>query len=256
MAEEVPAVSRPEPIQSPVAPVTADGPAEPARAANAVSAAIGVPGVADPAVADPSLAAELDRLRAEVARLEEENRAYVRAMRHMTAAAEDVLADARREAAETRARVAAEAYERLTVARADARAAVYEERRRLAAELELLAAVREKITEERTSLTQFHSHLNVRLRQLVHAMVDFTDRSPQLEAAPAQPVPSSGARHEDDVIDTVAEEKADLGSNGRERHPLLDTITAHDEELEEAFAAFFSADIDMEPSRTWILNDQ
>jgi hypothetical protein len=255
-------VSRPDPNQSPASP----------------------PAAADGSV-DPSTAAELARLRTEVSRLEEENRAYVRAMRHMTSAAEEVLADARREAAETRARVAAEAYERLTVARADARAAVYEERRRLAAELELLAAVREKITEERTTLTQFHSQLNGRLRQLVHAMVEFTDRSPELAAGPPVPVangahttngsPATNGSHasngahgphapaaaangsqRDDVIDAVAAEETDLGAVRRDGHPLLENIDAHDEELEEAFAAFFSADIDMEPSRTWILNDQ
>src|SRR5690606_939014 len=139
--------------------------------------------VADSRVADCQ--AEIERLRAEVARLTEENRAFVSSVRHMTSAAEEVLAEARREAAETRARTAAEAYERLVVARADARAAVHEERQRTAAELELLAAVRERIEDERNALSIFQNQLSGRLRDLVRAVFDFEERSPSLPAGPS-----------------------------------------------------------------------
>ena len=194
--------------------------------------------------------AEIDRLQGEVARLAEENRAFLAAMRHMTAASDEVLAEARQEAADTRAKAAAEAYERLVVARADARAAVHDERQRAASELALLAAVRVRVTEERAELTQFHSQLNGHLRNLMHAMVDFTERAPVLD--PVEPITLV-------VSSTPAvEERVPLDVNG---HTLTDmpAITVDpaadaDEELEQAFRDFFG-DGDVEPSRSWILND-
>jgi hypothetical protein len=196
--------------------------------------------------------AEIERLRGELARVEEENRAFLATMRHMNAAAESVLEEARAEAAETRARVAAEAYERLVVARADARAALHEERARAADELELLAAVREKVAAERETLTLFHTQMSGKLRHLVHAMLDFADRPPsELEAAP----------EDGDAIEVVgteadgapAAEPTD-GRGGAAPAPH-DPIGAHDAELEQAFAEFFGGD-DAEPSRGWILNEQ
>jgi hypothetical protein len=198
--------------------------------------------------------AEIVRLHGDVHRLQEENRAFLLSMRHMTAAAETVVAEARAEAAETLTRAAAEAYERLVVARADARAAVHEERHRAATELEMLVAVRERIAEERASLTQFHSHLSGRLRNLVHAMLEFADRAPMLDAAPLA--------HETGVIEAVAQYAGEAGAEPAiELAPRpadmrpADPIGAHDAELEQAFAEFFGGD-EHEPSRRWILNDQ
>jgi hypothetical protein len=206
------------------------------------------------------MAAELERLRAEVRRLSEENRAFVQSVKHMTRAAEEVLEEARREAAETRARAAAEAYERLVVARADARAAVHEERRRTAAEIELLAAVRERIADERAALSIFQNQLSGRLRELVRAVFEFEEHAPTLGAgpsweAPDEPVPGMVVPEEPRVredthrvVDSVVVEE--------QRPTVVDIDPSEDaeEELEAAFAAFFSADVEGEPSRSWILN--
>jgi DNA replication initiation complex subunit (GINS family) len=206
-------------------------------------------------------AVEIEQLRAEVQRLSEENRAFVTSVRHMTRAAEEVLAEARQEAAETRARAAAEAYERLIVARADARAAVHEERQRTAAEIELLAAVRERITDERATLSMFQNQLSGRLRELVRAVFDFEENAPTLAAGPSwestdhDPVPDMVVPDEPvvRVADDVAFVEAVLVED---RPPVADMDPADDaeEELEAAFAAFFSADVEGEPSRNWILN--
>jgi hypothetical protein len=236
------------------------------------------------------LAAEVARLTDENARLAEENRAFVTSVRHMTRAAEEVLIDARREAAETRARAAAEAYERLIVARADARAAVHEERSRTAAELELLAAVRERLQAERSTLSLFQDELSGRLRDLVSAVFDFEDRTPSLTAGPSWEGQSTtdspeveqlgpqtrAASHVGDVDHTAP--AADSGASFAEAPPAfavapveryVDTVVVEDrepaaeavhpaddaeEELEAAFAAFFHADIEGEPSRHWILD--
>jgi hypothetical protein len=202
--------------------------------------------------------AEIDRLRTEVHRLTEENRAFVASVRHMTRAAEEVLAEARQEAAETRARAAAEAYERLIVARADARAAVHEERRRTAAEIELLAAVRERISDERATLSLFQNQLSGRLRDLVRAVFDFEENAPTLgpgpsweppqEPVPGMVVPDEPRTGEDTtrVVETILVDE----------RPAADVDPSEDaeEELEAAFAAFFSAEIEGEPSRHWIMN--
>lgn len=250
--------------------------------------------VAEHEVVDSRIAdcqAEVERLRAEVARLTEENRAFVSSVRHMTSAAEEVLAEARREAAETRARTAAEAYERLVVARADARAAVHEERQRTAAELELLAAVRERIQAERSTLSNFQDELSGRLRDLVSAVFDFEENTPSLTAGPSwDPTIGAGpsqttttdspsgtapnaatspdadaaptyerasvptvpaappADAPDRYVDTVVVEDTDSATL------IVDPGDEAEEELEAAFAAFFHADIEGEPSRHWILD--
>ena len=202
---------------------------------------------------------EIDRLRAEVSRLAEENRAFLAAMRHMTSASEEVLAEARLEAAETRARAAAEAYERLVVARADSRAAVHEQRQRAAAELELLAAVRERVTEERAVLVQFHGQLNGHLRQLVGAMLDFTDRTPVVDPPERVTLISDlELPHLPTALTEGMEERPalDVGGHTLTDMPAIsvDPTAEADEELEQAFAEFFGAG-DNEPSRSWILND-
>jgi hypothetical protein len=225
-------------------------------------------GSVEETVIDPLVAAtaEIERLRTEVQRLAEENRAFVTSVRHMTRAAEEVLADARQEAAETRARAAAEAYERLIVARADARAAVHEERRRTAAEIELLAAVREKIADERATLSTFQNQLSGRLRDLVRAVFDFEESAPTLGAGPSwdgsrgERIPDMVVPDEPRVfvpghIDVEAITIEDVYPAG-ERSTDVDPSEDAEEELEAAFAAFFSADVEGEPSRTWILNDR
>lgn len=207
--------------------------------------------------------AEIERLQAEVARLSEENRAFVSSVKHMTSAAEQVLEEARREAAETRARVAAEAYERLVVARADARAAVHEERQRLAAELELLAAVRERIEDERNTLSVFQNQLSGRLRDLVRAVFDFEERSPSLPPGPSwegnEAHTVADERGVDDSRPSATNSPADYVDavviEDREEPKLtIDPADEAEEELEAAFAAFFHADIEGEPSRHWILD--
>jgi hypothetical protein len=225
-----------------------------------VSERAGVGEGRDAEIEDGPLAAataEIERLRAEVQRLSEENRAFVTAARHMTRAAEEVLAEARREAA-------AEAYERLIVARADARAAVHEERRRTAAEIELLAAVRERIADERATLSIFQNQLSGRLRDLVRAVFDFEENAPSLGAGPSwerPPEPMPGMVVPDEPVYRAADRFDDRAGVVdailvEDRAPAADVDPADDaeEELEEAFRAFFSADVEGEPSRTWILN--
>jgi hypothetical protein len=204
-------------------------------------------------------AAEIERLRSEVRRLREENRAFVTSVRHMTRAAEQVLAEARQEAAETRARAAAEAYERLIVARADARAAVHEERRRTAAEIELLAAVRERIADERATLSTFQNQLSGRLRDLVRAVFDFEEHAPTLAAGPSwespdEPVPDMVVPEEPRVRDEHLRVVETILVTDRPPSADVDPSEDAEEELEAAFAAFFSAEIEGEPSRHWILN--
>jgi cell division septum initiation protein DivIVA len=182
--------------------------------------------------------AEIERLTAEVARLGEENRAFVRSMRIMTVASEEVLAEARAEAAETLARAATEAYERLVVARADARDAMQLERERLEADRTTLSQLRASVAEEQRSLQRYHASLGGRVRQLVHAMVQFADRAPALAA---------GDENDRNVIDAAAEEQVDATA-------VPDPAEHAGEEMEEAFAAFFS-DLDVEPSRSWILSE-
>jgi hypothetical protein len=220
---------------------------------------------------------ESERLRSENARLAEENRAFVTSARHLTNAAEQVLADARREAADTRARAAAEAYERLIVARADARLAVHEEREKTAAELELLAAVRERIMQERSSLSTFQNELSGRLRDLVRAVFDFEEHAPMLAPGPSwssddhisvvdEPVTASGSVVESAVVESAVVESVVVDDRDPRRNEVpmgvvvdpsaVDPAEPAEEELEAAFAAFFSTDVEGEPSRHWILNDR
>lgn len=215
---------------------------------------------------------ESERLRSENARLAEENRAFVTSARHLTNAAEQVLADARREAADTRARAAAEAYERLIVARADARLAVHEEREKTAAELELLAAVRERIMQERSSLSTFQNELSGRLRDLVRAVFDFEEHAPMLAPGPSwssddnisvvdEPVTANGSVVESAVVESVVVDDRDPRRNEVPMGVVVDPSAVDpaepaEEELEAAFAAFFSTDVEGEPSRHWILNDR
>jgi hypothetical protein len=209
---------------------------------------------------------ETDRLRAENTRLTEENRAFVTSARHLTTAAEQVLADARREAADTRARAAAEAYERLIVARADARLAVHEERQKTAAELELLAAVRERIVQERSSLSTFQTELSGRLRDLVRAVFDFEESAPMLAPGPSwssedritvvdEPEPRVDVV-ESVVVDDPGSVRTDLPMGAVMDPSSVDPGEPAEEELEAAFEAFFSTDVEGEPSRHWILNDR
>jgi hypothetical protein len=209
---------------------------------------------------------ESERLRAENARLAEENRAFVSSARHLTNAAEQVLADARREAAETRARAAAEAYERLIVARADARLAVHEERERTANELEMLAAVRERILQERSSLSTFQNQLSGRLRDLVRAVFDFEESAPMLAPGPSWTsedritVVDEPEVHADAVEAIVVDDRdparAEVPMGAVVDPTAVDPAEPAEEELEAAFAAFFSTDVEGEPSRHWILNDR
>ncbi len=222
-------------------------------------------------------------LESRVARAEEENRAFLQSLRHAAAAAEELLDEARGEAAlirdaatqhaaevdsELDARRAslttdaqrdavrmldearAMAYELVVVARADAREAVHEERLRAAHELEMLAMVRERVNDERNTLTEYHTQLGGRLRELAHLMLKFAERRPEVEpsdetfAATVLTGPQVGG-----VVHSLASAVArPAGDDRAETH-------ADEEHLERAFNEFFSADIEHEPSRRWILED-
>ncbi len=222
-------------------------------------------------------------LESRVACAEEENRAFLQSLRHAAAAAEELLDEARGEAALIRdaatrhaAELASEldarrasltmdaqrdadrmldearttAYELVVVARADAREAVHEERVRAANELEMLAMVRERVSEERNTLTQCHTQLGGRLRELAHSMLEFAERRPEVErsdqafAATVLTGPQVGGAMES--LATAVSRPA--GADRAETH-------ADEEHLERAFNEFFSADIEHEPSRRWILED-
>ena len=222
-------------------------------------------------------------LESRVARAEEENRAFLQSLRHAAAAAEELLDEARGEAvlirdAATRhaAEVAGEldarrdsltteaqrdagrildearttAYELVVVARADAREAVHEERLRAANELEMLAMARERVSDERNTLTHYHAQLGGRLRELAHSMVEFAERRPEVEpsdptfAATVLTGPQVGGAMRS--LATAVPRPA--GADRAETH-------ADEEHLERAFNEFFSADIEHEPSRRWILED-
>jgi hypothetical protein len=320
--------------------------------------------------------AQISALEARLERSEEENRAFIQTLRHVASAAEELLTEARHDAATLRGaaehevvsmrtemeqRLAlavgeahreatrvldeahATAHELVVVARADAREIVHEERRAAASDLEMLAAVRERIAEERESLTRFHDQLSGRLRGLVEAMLDFADSGTTLEAGdaqfaatvltgpqgtraieqagyaeyhtePAAPTPSSAdavltsssgdpvltSSSDDPVVksssgdpvltpssgdpvvksssgdpvltpssDTAvpvtepSAETAPVSAPSDESAPVTEStverapgnLHSADEHLDRAFDAFFSEDIDDEPSRRWILED-
>jgi hypothetical protein len=228
-----------------------------------------------------------------LAQLEEENRAFMQSLRHVAAAAEELLAEARTEAATLREAVErdiasahaeldarrasivtdsrreadrlldesrATAHEIIVVARADAREAVHEERRRAADDLEMLAALRERIAEERNTLTQFHTQLSGRLRYLMHSMLEFADQNPSLDLGSSstfastvltgpQPARSIALSGPVDLPD------ADRAAASRASTPEGD-MHGDEAHLDRAFDAFFSSDdIDEDPSRRWILED-
>lgn len=265
------------------------------------------PAVVEPAV-DPAelLAAQahIVDLQAQLTRVEEENRAFMQSLRHVAAAAEELLAEARVEAASLREGVErdlaqahaeldarresfvrdaqrdadrllmesraeahglleesrATAHELVVVARADAREAVHEERRRAADDLEMLAALRERIADERNTLSQFHTQLSGRLRFLMHSMLEFADQNPALDLGdssfaatvltgphPGRSIALSAA------ADAPATDRAPAVSPSATR-PEGD-MHGDEAHLDRAFDAFFSNDIDEDPSRRWILED-
>ncbi len=286
VAADAPAAEPPsvEPVTEPAAEAVADLPAELPEA---------------PAMVDPAeLAAAQQRiadLQARLAGAEEENRAFMQSLRHVAAAAEELLAEARVEATAMRASVErdiaiahteldarrasimidsqrdadrlldesrATAHELVVVARADARAAVHEERRRAADDLEMLAALRERIAEERNTLTQFHTQLSGRLRYLMHSIIEFAEHNPSLELGdpstfastvitgpqPARSIALSGPVELPDA-DRAAATKATPSTPEGDMH-------GDEAHLDRAFDAFFSNDdIDEDPSRRWILED-
>jgi hypothetical protein len=270
----------------------------------------------DPAVHEAALA-RVEILESRLARAEEENRAFVGSLRHAADLAEQMLQQARTEAEELRARATtalaevqhqidqhrasylelvqreaadlleqarAAAHEMVIVARADAREAVHEERRKIADELEMLGAVRARVTEERRALASFHAQLSGRLRQLVHSMVDFSDdpamtegtafaktvlTGPQRPAmAPAELRPvgaremravATPATPEPPAVEAVeaVEVEREMIDPAVRSFPTADRslIHAEDEHLDQAFERFFSEDVEHEPSRRWILED-
>ena len=256
-------------------------PRDPATIAITASSSAGVP-AADSAEWEAAQSC-ISVLESRVARAEEENRAFLQSLRHAAAAAEELLDEARGEAAlirdaatrhavevagELDARRAslttdaqrdavcmldearATAYELVVVARADAREAVHEERLRAANELEMLATARERVSDERETLTRYHAQLGGRLRELAHSMVEFAERRPEVE--PSDPMfaatvltgPQVGGAMQS--LATAVPRPA--GADRTETH-------ADEEHLERAFDEFFSADIEHEPSRRWILED-
>lgn len=265
----------------------------------------------DPAVHEATLS-RLAVLESRLARAEEENRAFVASMRRAadvvdemmrqaTSDAEALRAAARRELADNRAQIEqhraayldqvqreaarilaearAAAHELVIVARADARAAVQDERHRIAGELEMLAAVRERITEERRALAHFHSQLSGRLRQLVHSMVEFSEdpavpsgsafasavlTGPQRPGtlapttpATARPLPGRDRDREAAPIgrDDQRSSGGDEPGSGPPRAEETSPLHADDEHLDRAFDEFFSSDVEHEPSRAWIFEE-
>ena len=228
-----------------------------------------------------------------LAQLEEENRAFMQSLRHVAAAAEELLAEARTEAAMMREAVErdiasahaeldarrasivtdsrreadrlldesrATAHELVVVARADAREAVHEERRRAADDLEMLAALRERIADERNTLTQFHTQLSGRLRYLMHSMLEFADQNPSLDLGNSSTFASTVLTGPQPARSIALSGPVDLPDADRAAAPRASTPEGdmHGDEahLDRAFDAFFSSDdIDEDPSRRWILED-
>lgn len=262
----------------------------------------------DRAVHDAALA-RLCILESRLARTEEENRALVGSWRHAADLAEQMLEQARaeaddlrdragrafaevreqveahrssylehvqREAGEVLERARAAAHEMVVVARADAREAVHDERSKIADELEMLAAVRGRVSEERRALAAFHAQMSGRLRQLVHAMSEFSD-DPSMMAGTAfaktvltgpqrppgalddlRPVPlvagSPSPTTENHVPESAEAGSIDTNPSAFPQE-VRGLVHADDEHLDEAFERFFSADVEHEPSRRWILED-
>ena len=282
-----------------MAPVTA-APSDVSPVDEAPAEKCPAPPTVDPAELVAAHARIADQ-QVKLAQLEEESRAFTQSLRHVAAAAEELLAEARAETlAEARAEAAtmreaverdiasahaeldarrasivtdsrreadrlldesrATAHELVVVARSDAREAVHEERRRAADDLEMLVALRERIADERNTLTEFHTQLSGRLRALMHSMLQFTDQDPSLDLGnsstfastvitgpqPARSIPLSGPV-ELPRANRAAAPRASTpegGMHGDEAH------------FDRAFDAFFSSDdIDKDPSRRWILKD-
>lgn len=250
-----------------------------------------------PRIVDPAelvaAHAHIADLQVKLAKLEEENRAFMQSLRHVAAAAEELLAEARTEAATMREAVErdiayahaeldarraaivtdsrreadrlldesrATAHEIVVVARADAREAVHEERRRAADDLEMLAALRERIAEERNTLTQFHTQLSGRLRYLMHSMLEFADQNSAVDLGNPSTFASTvltgpQAARSIALSGPVDLPDADRAAATRESTPEGD-MHGDEAHLDRAFDAFFSSDdIDEDPSRRWILED-
>ncbi len=248
------------------------------------------------------LAAIADRLgqqQAEVERLETENRSYSRSidiamkaagdvMEEATAAAESPIGEAAERAASLRATAeeqataivaAAEARaqeveadaeavaaEVVTVGRADAVAAVHDERSRIAAELEMVEALQSKLAKERQALVALQDRLAAQLDEAGRYLVAIADdplRSGQeilaLMAAPTADPVDEQVRAEDDPAPVVgaaaAETDAGGGADGDEGAeqdgPAGEDIDA-DHGLDTDHE-FFSTEVEEEPSRRWIL---
>ena len=228
-------------------------------------------------------------LESRVARAEEENRAFMQSLRHAAAAAEELLDEARVEAASMRSgaerdvaksralldqrhasllvdaqrdaaalldQARAVAHEIVVVARADAREAVLAERRRAAEELAVLAVVRERIADERRSLTEYHAQLAGRLRPVLSAISDFVTQAPA--AAPDGPATfSSTVLTGPQIASAHLDVARDVATPAAPTPTAVEpSLFARDEEhLDRAFEEFFSGEVDDDPSRRWILED-
>ncbi len=226
-------------------------------------------------------------LESRVARAEEENRAFTQSLRHAAAAAEELLDEARVEATSMRSaaeqeiarsralldqrhaslvvdaqrdasalleQARAAAHEIVVVARADAREAVLAERRRAAEELAVLASVRERIADERRSLTQFHAQLAGRLRPVLSAISDFVTQAPTADgnasfSATVLTGPQIASAH----VALAQDIAAPCASAPTGVEPSL--FARDEEHLDQAFEEFFSDEVEDDPSRRWILED-
>jgi hypothetical protein len=212
-------------------------------------------------------------------RLRKENEQLTKMVHNVAEAGEEMIAASRREAEKIIAEATTEAAERVTVARADAKSLVAQERLKVIDELEMLAVVRQTVVRERDTLMRFHSDLNGRLRGVVEAIINYNDESGVEElSAIGQLIPSAlmpapvappALIDEDDGVDApivVAHivEPDDAPASEPEFYTAVHQyandaeplqLFSRDEAEEAAFDAFFSGNVEAEPSREWMLNE-
>ncbi|MDH4168469.1 MAG: hypothetical protein OEW42_02665 [Acidimicrobiia bacterium] len=234
-----------------------------------------------------TMADRLGRQQTEMARLESENRSFSRAIDIAVNAAEEVMTEAKATAAnavaeaETRsadileiaerrateivAAAEAEAHERVLVAKADARDALCEERAHIDAELDLAAALLRRAADERQALDSLEAQLNGWLTgasaYLAAVAEDPVVAGRQvLDAALARVVAaeaSAAIEPEIDLEESAPAAATVRSASGHTPDEMSFTCLAELDEIQagliDAQSEFFSAEIEDDPSRKWIL---
>lgn len=227
-----------------------------------------------------TMAARLGRQQSELERLQSENRAFSRTIDIAISAADEVMSEATATAASTvgqaQARAAeivdsaerraaklvadaeVEAHELVEVARADARDAVQDQRVSIDAELEMASALLRRAADEREALDALQADLTAILREASEYMRDVaTDPAAagrrlvdERALAELPPPPEPIADVTEAAMEAVSEEAH--RPKAADFEPLA-TLDQDEADRFDQHTEFFSAEIEDDPSRKWIL---